>query len=79
MNCRDCRTRNGAEIDLILEGPFGTLPIEIKSGSHTPLKRLTSLNRFLKENDLPVGVVVNNCEAPRQLSERIIQIPVTAI
>ena len=27
------RTKNGAEIDLILEGPFGILPIEIKLGS----------------------------------------------
>jgi predicted AAA+ superfamily ATPase len=27
------RTRNGSEVDMILEGPFGTLPIEIKFGS----------------------------------------------
>ena len=27
------RTHNGAEIDLVLEGPFGILPVEIKLGS----------------------------------------------
>ncbi|MBT7670093.1 MAG: hypothetical protein HN730_07590 [Bdellovibrionales bacterium] len=29
------RTRAGGEIDLIIKGSFGTLPIEIKYGSHT--------------------------------------------
>lgn len=73
------RTRNGAEIDLILSGPFGTVPIEIKFGSNTQLKQLTSLNRFLKENNLPMGIVINNADEVRQLNERIIQIPVSAI
>jgi len=29
------RTKHGAEVDLILEGSFGVLPIEIKFGTHT--------------------------------------------
>lgn len=73
------RTRNGAEIDLILEGPFGTLPIEIKFGSSTRMKQLTSLNRFIKEHQLPLGIVINNSDEIRQLNERILQIPVTCI
>jgi len=40
------RTRDAAEIDLILEGPFGLLPIEIKYGMHHPLKQLNSLKKF---------------------------------
>ncbi len=69
------RTRNGAEIDLILEGGFGTLPIEIKFGSTTKLKQLTSLNRFLEENNLPLGLVINNADEIQPLNEKILQIP----
>jgi uncharacterized protein len=73
------RTRNGAEVDLILEGRFGTLPIEIKFGTSTKMKQLSSLNRFIKDNNLPLGVVINNSDEVRMLSDRIIQIPVSAI
>jgi len=73
------RIRNGAEIDLILTGSFGALPIEIKFGMSTSLKQLTSLNKFIKENDLPFGVVVNNSNEIRMISDRIIQLPVCLI
>ena len=73
------RTRNGAEIDLILEGGFGTLPIEIKFGSNTKMKQLTSLNRFIKDNNLPLGIVINNANEVRMLSDHIIQIPASRV
>ncbi len=73
------RTRNGAEIDLILEGSFGLLPIEIKFGSSTTMKQLTSLNKFIKEQALPFGVVINNSEEIRLLNEKIVQVPVKCI
>ena len=69
------RTKNGAEIDLILEGSFGLLPIEIKFGQKTTLKQLSSLQQFVKRHELPLGVVINNGTEVRQLSENIIQIP----
>lgn len=69
------RTRNGAEVDLVLEGSFGIIPIEIKFGSHTSLKQLTSLRQFVKKHQLPFGIVVNNSEELRLISEDIIQIP----
>ena len=69
------RTRNGAEIDLVLEGNFGLLPIEIKFGRQTTLKQLTSLQQFVKKHDLPFGIVVNNSQQVRMLSERVIQVP----
>ena len=47
------RTRNGAEIDLILDGAFGILPIEIKFGRQTNLKQLTSMQQFVRRHDLP--------------------------
>lgn len=73
------RTRGGAEVDLILDGSFGILPIEIKLGTTTPLKRLTSLQKFIKDNQLPYGLVINNSKEVRLLAEKIIQIPVACI
>ncbi len=69
------RTRNGAEVDLIIEGSFGVVPIEIKFGSQTRLKQLTSLRQFVKNHQLPFGIVVNNSEKVTLISEDIIQIP----
>ena len=69
------RTRNGAEVDLILEGSFGVLPIEIKFGTYTQLKQLTSLKQFIQKQQLPFGIVINNSDEVRLLSKEIIQIP----
>ena len=69
------RTRSGAEVDLILQGGFGMLPIEIKLGRQSTLRQLTSLQQFVKRHDLPLGVVVNNSREVRMLSDRIIQVP----
>jgi predicted AAA+ superfamily ATPase len=69
------RTRNGAEVDLIIEGDFGILPIEIKFGLHTDRSRLISLKKFVADNNLPYGVVINNSEEVTMLTDGIIQIP----
>lgn len=69
------RTKNGAEIDLILDGSFGILPIEIKFGHQTTLKQLTSLQQFVKRHDLPFGLVVNNSNEVRMLSDKVVQVP----
>ena len=73
------RTRNGAEIDLVLEGSFGLLPIEIKLGAATKLKQLSALNRFIQQQQLPLGIVINNAEEIKLLNEHIIQLPVNYI
>lgn len=69
------RTKNGAEVDLILEGSFGTLPIAIKFGHQTVLRQLTSLQRFVKRHNLPFGIIINNSNEVRMLGEQIIQLP----
>lgn len=69
------RTRNGAEIDLILSGSFGILPIEIKFGRETSRRQLMSLQQFVQHHDLPFGIVVNNSSKVQMLSEKIIQLP----
>jgi len=73
------RTRNGAEIDMILEGPFGTLPIEIKFGSAIKQRQIQSLKNFVYKNNLPLGIVINNGDEVRLVADRIIQIPGTCV
>jgi predicted AAA+ superfamily ATPase len=70
------RTKGGSEIDLILKGPFGVLPIEIKYGTKVTQRSLTSLKVFLKQNELPLAIVVNNAPEVMMLSHNIIQIPI---
>lgn len=73
------RTKNGAEIDLVLEGPFGCLPIEIKFGSSIRPRSLQALKNFVYTNDLPLGLVINNSEAVERIADRIVQIPATCL
>ena len=69
------RTKNGAEVDLVLEGQFGVLPIEIKFGVSNTKSDLTSLNRFVDVHNLPFGIVINNSSEVKLLSDKILQIP----
>ena len=73
------RTRNGAEIDLILEGPFGTLPIEIKFGSMIKQRQIQTLKNFVYKNNLPLGIVINNSDDVQLVADRILQLPATYI
>ncbi len=73
------RTRNGAEVDLILKGDFGILPIEIKFSSMIKHKSLTSLKAFIEEHSLPYGVVISNSKEVKMLTKNIIQIPLSSI
>ncbi|HRJ51423.1 MAG TPA: ATP-binding protein [Candidatus Thiothrix moscowensis] len=69
------RTKNGAEVDLVLDGSFGTLPVEIKLGQQTTVKQLTALRQFVEQHELPFGIVVNNNTRVQMLADKIIQIP----
>jgi len=69
------RTHNQTEIDLIIEGNFGLLPIEIKSGSTTKLSSLRGMQNFIKEHQCKFGVVVNNGDEVCKLTENIYQVP----
>ena len=73
------RTRGGAEIDLILDGDAGLVPVEIKLASATPRKELTALREFVSDNDCAIGLVINNDERSRQLDDRIVSIPAAAL
>jgi predicted AAA+ superfamily ATPase len=70
------RTLGGAEIDLILEGDFGLLPIEIKYGSGVKIKQLKALSDFVKEQQSPFGMLINQADKPEWLTPEIVQIPI---
>ena len=73
------RTKNGAEIDLIIEGPFGILPVEIKLGSMIKQRQLQALKHFVLFNNLPLGIVVNNCNHVELVADKIIQLPASCL
>jgi predicted AAA+ superfamily ATPase len=73
------RTRAGAEIDLILDGPFGVLPIEIKYGSKVTGKQIQSLTAFVQEHNLPYGLVINQAGEAEWLNDFVFQLPVNYI
>ncbi|MCY4644995.1 MAG: AAA family ATPase [Bacteriovoracales bacterium] len=69
------RTHNGDEIDLIIQGPFDPLPVEIKLGTSISTKQLKVLEKFMDEHNLPWGLVINNARKACWLKDRIAQIP----
>lgn len=69
------RTGGGAEVDLILEGEFGLIPIEIKYAQTVPPKQLRALKDFIKNQNCRFGLVINNDECPRLYDEQIASIP----
>jgi predicted AAA+ superfamily ATPase len=71
------RTHNQAEIDLILEGELGTLPIEIKLGRKIDRRQIATLKNFISEQNLPIGLVINNAEHIEWLAPKIVQVPAT--
>jgi len=73
--CSHYRTSGGAEVDLILEGEFGLLPVEIKYGQHIQGRQLRSLRDFVHEQGCRFGIVVCNIEQATQLEDQIVAIP----
>ena len=71
------RTSAGAEVDLICEGVFGTVPFEIKRGERVDPRDLRGLRDFVDQFDLPFGIVVNADRRPRRYDERIVGVPFT--
>ena len=70
------RTRSGAEIDLILEGSFGLLPIEIKYGYQVSRSQLRTLNDFIIKNNVSFGMLVNQSDRMEWLTDNILQVPI---
>jgi predicted AAA+ superfamily ATPase len=73
------RSSGGAEADLILEGEFGLIPIEIKYTQTVPAKQLRALKDFIRDHKCPFGLVINNDERPRFYDEQIVGIPLACL
>jgi predicted AAA+ superfamily ATPase len=69
------RTGGGAEVDLVLEGEFGLIPIEIKYTQTVPAKQLRALKDFIKDQNCRFGLVINNDERSHLYDEKIAGIP----
>ncbi len=73
------RTGGGAEVDLVLEGEFGLIPIEIKFGQKVTNKELRSIHDFVQERNCPYGIIFNNNELPARYEDRLIGIPCSCL
>jgi predicted AAA+ superfamily ATPase len=69
------RTAAGGEVDLVLEGDFGLIPIEIKHNQTVRSHELQALGNFIADFKCPFGLVINNDERPRFYTERILGVP----
>jgi len=73
------RVSGGAEVDLVLEGPFGLVAVEIKLGQRVRLQSLRGLRDFVKEHGCRCGLVLSNEERPRLIDHDIAGIPVRCL
>ena len=73
------RTGAGAEVDLVLEGAFGRVAVEIKHASAVGGRDLRALRDFVTEHQARLGVVINNDVAARQYDDKLIGVPFTCL
>ncbi len=69
------RTSAGAEVDLVLEGDFGLVPVEIKHGQTVDPRKLRSLKDFIRQYRCRFGLVINNDTTPRRYDANIVGLP----
>ena len=70
------RTAKGAEVDLVVSTPDNIIPIEIKMSSTVPLKKLASLTKYINDNNLKFGILLNQSDKIFWLTENILQLPI---
>ncbi len=73
------RTGGGAEVDLVIEGEFGLLPVEVKYSNKISRGELKSINGFIDEYKCDFGIVVSNIERPSLITEKLIELPFAAL
>jgi len=70
------RTIDKSEVDLVLEGTFGVIPVEIKLNSGVQRKALRGLANFIADTRAMYGIVINRGKRVEQITDKIVQIPV---
>jgi predicted AAA+ superfamily ATPase len=73
------RTSAGAEVDLVLEGEFGLIPVEIKYQQTVNAKALRPIKDFMAEHGCRIGIVINNDERVQRYDENLVGIPFAAL
>lgn len=70
------RTAKGAEVDLIINCPAGNIPIEVKMATTVKKKQLSSLTKYINDNNSPFGILLNQSEHVFWVTDNIIQVPI---
>lgn len=70
------RTIDKSEVDLIIEGTFGVIPIEVKINSLAKRLSLRGMENFISDTNADVGILINRAKRVEILTDKIIQIPV---
>lgn len=70
------RTAKGAEVDLIVKTPHAHIPIEIKMAKSVPIKQLAALTKYIEDNNLPFGLLINQSDHVFWVTEKILQVPI---
>jgi hypothetical protein len=70
------RTIDKSEIDLVIEGNQGVIPVEIKLASSFKRLTLRGMENFLIDTGASYGILINRGKRVELLTEKIIQIPV---
>ncbi|NQY73246.1 MAG: ATP-binding protein [Candidatus Margulisbacteria bacterium] len=69
------RTRGQAEINLILDGPFGVVPIEIKAGDTIRSNQLFAIKSFIEKQASPFGIIIYLGKKAYRIDEKLYVIP----
>ena len=73
------RTIDKSKVDMVIEGSFGIIPLEIKLDSVVKRISLRGLETFLADTGAPYGLLINRGKRVELLTDKIIQIPVNYI
>jgi uncharacterized protein len=69
------RTGGGAEVDLVLEGDFGRVAVEIKHTSTVTARDLRGLGDFIREHHARLGVVITNSYTIQRFNSNLLGLP----
>jgi len=73
------RTIDKSEVDLVIEGDFGTIPVEVKLNATIQPRALRGLENFLADTNSRYGIVINRGKRVELLTDKIVQIPVQCL
>jgi uncharacterized protein len=73
------RTIDKSEVDLVIDGGMGVIPVEIKLRSSVTPSMLRGMNNFLHDTKAGYGLLINRGKRIERVAEKIIQVPVNYI